>query len=67
MALLSNLARPPIDPPSAGWLGRHSTRPAIRESGLWNVNHVQASPDGEFLPVMRTYAQAAGVTSERLR
>lgn len=67
VALLSNLARPPIDPPSAGWLGRHSTRPAIRESGLWNVNHVQASPDGEFLPVMRTYAQAAGVTSERLR
>lgn len=63
LGLLSNLSRLPIDPPSPGWLGRHSTRPAIRESGLWNVNHVQASPDGAFLPVMRTYAEAAGVTS----
>ncbi len=40
IALLSNARKPPIDPPSPGWLGHHADREAIRESGLWNVNHV---------------------------
>lgn len=60
LALLSNLARHPIDAASAGWLGRHSTRPAIRGSGLWNVNHVQEGGDGHFLPVLRRHAERAG-------
>jgi hypothetical protein len=40
IALLSNANKPPLDPPSSTWLGHHSDRPAIRDSGLWNVNHV---------------------------
>lgn len=48
IALLSNAARPPIDPPSPTWLGHHADRPAIRHSGLWNVSFVHApySPGG---------------------
>ena len=40
IALLSNRGRDPIDPPSATWLGRWAASQAIRESGLWNVDHV---------------------------
>jgi hypothetical protein len=51
IALLSNLDREPIDPPSAGWLGRRAHSRLVRESGLWNVNHVQKPPGGRFLDV----------------
>jgi hypothetical protein len=40
IALLSNAGKPAIDPPSNTWLGHHSDRATIRDSGLWNVNHV---------------------------
>lgn len=48
IALLSNRLRP-IDPPSSGWLGFHSPRAEIRESGLWNLNHVHDLCDPSFL------------------
>jgi hypothetical protein len=51
IALLSNLDRAPIDAPSAGWLGRRADSRLVRESGLWNVNHVQDLPGGSFLDV----------------
>jgi hypothetical protein len=44
IALLSNygkLGTPhAIDPPSAAWLGHYCENAFVRESGLWNVNHV---------------------------
>ncbi len=40
IALLSNFDKQPIDPPSADWLGRHCDRERVRNSGLWNQNHV---------------------------
>lgn len=49
IALLSNYAPSDgraLDPPSPGWLGRHCTRPKVRESGLWN----QRGVDGEYAP-----------------
>lgn len=48
IALLSNQLAP-LDRPSDSWLGRHSARPAIRSSGLWNVNHVEQAYDPAFL------------------
>lgn len=51
IALLSNLDRAPIDAPSAGWLGRCASHRLVRESGLWNVNHVRDPPEGPFLNV----------------
>ena len=49
IALLSNSARDPLDPPSRGWLGHHSDRERVRRSGLWNNNHVDESYDPGFL------------------
>ncbi len=52
IALLSNAGKPAIDPPSRGWLGRSAAAQAIRESGLWNVNHVYRVPDPEGLDLL---------------
>jgi hypothetical protein len=49
IALLSNYAKPPLDPPSAGWLGHHCDRERVRQSGLWNSNHVDEPYDPAFL------------------
>lgn len=37
------------DPPSSGWLGHNCPHPAVRSSGLWNVNHVGEACDPGFL------------------
>ena len=49
IALLSNYRKAPIDPRSNRWLGTDSPSQKIRESGLWNVNHVDESYDPAFL------------------
>lgn len=49
----------PIDLPSGRWLGRWSSRDAIRSSGLWNVNHVYETYDPQVLKVLEEYVQAA--------
>jgi hypothetical protein len=38
-----------VDPPSVGWLGRDAVHSEVRESGLWNVNHVNDRYDPQFL------------------
>jgi hypothetical protein len=55
IALLSNVGRPPIDVASDRWLGRHADRRPIRESGLWNVNHVQDQASGAVISVLKEY------------
>lgn len=49
IALLSNFGRDRVDPPSSRWLGHQCDRPRVRESGLWNSNHVDESYDPAFL------------------
>jgi hypothetical protein len=49
IALLSNFGKEPLDPPSAGWLGRDCNRELVRKSGLWNQNHVDEAYDPAFL------------------
>ena len=39
IALLSNRNEFALDLPSKEWLGRHSDRNRVRESGLWNSRH----------------------------
>jgi hypothetical protein len=58
IALLSNYAKSPLDPPSAQWLGRHSDREKVRESGLWNSNHVDERHDPAFLDELRKLVSA---------
>ena len=47
IALLANVGRA-MDPPSAGWLGHLAQRSQVRDSGLWNVNHVGSCVDPAF-------------------
>ena len=49
IALLSNFAKPTLDPPSEAWLGLLDKRDRIRRSGLWNSNHVDDRYDPAFL------------------
>jgi hypothetical protein len=51
ISLLSNLRYPEerIDPPSERWLGKWAATPAIKKSGLWNVNHTEDERDGDYL------------------
>jgi hypothetical protein len=50
IALLSNFNKPPLDPPSQAWLGLSCDRLRVRQSGLWNSNHVEEAYDPGFLP-----------------
>jgi hypothetical protein len=57
--LISLLSGPdgPIDLASRSWLGKWSDRPAIHDSGLWNVNHVREEFDPVSLEVMGQYVE----------
>jgi hypothetical protein len=57
IALLSNYARPPIDPPSPAWLGRRCGREKVRQSGIWNTGHVDAAYDPSFMETMKSLMQ----------
>ena len=57
VGLLSNRGGAPIDPPSPKWLGCHAGSPAVRESGLWNVNYVDARHDPSFLDVLAEHVR----------
>ena len=52
IALLGNYRREPIDPRADDWLGRHSRSEKIRDSGLWNVDHVEEEYDPAFLDAL---------------
>lgn len=52
VALLSNLDREAVDPPSPDWLGRH-VGPPIADSGLWNVDYTGRHPEPDVLAVLR--------------
>jgi hypothetical protein len=60
IALLSNLGRPAIDPPSRSWLGRFARAQRVRESGLWNVRHVDERHDPAFLVVLEQAVARTG-------
>lgn len=52
IALVGNYRRDAVDPRPGGWLGRNSRSEEIRESGLWNVNHVDEAYDPAFLDLL---------------
>lgn len=58
IALLSNFEKQPIDPRNDGWLGRYSQSCEIRNSGLWNVNHVGEEWDRGFLGLLESAVEA---------
>jgi len=54
IALLSNCGKETLDSPSAGWLGNLCNRKRVRQSGLWNSNHVTDNYDASFLNALET-------------
>ena len=54
IALLSNQCSP-SDNASESWLGRDSGREKIRNSGLWNLNHVDEVHDPKFLDTLESF------------
>ncbi|MFW5898656.1 MAG: hypothetical protein ACOCT7_02235 [Candidatus Saliniplasma sp.] len=57
IALLSNHQKDTIDERSKDWLGYHSPKDKIRQSGLWNSNHVDERYDPAFLDVLKKYIE----------
>ena len=54
IALLSNFDRDVLDPPSSNWLGKWHTQPEVRDSGLWNIDHVDKEHKEGFLDVLES-------------
>jgi len=52
IGLLSNYGKTALDAPSDSWLGHASGRERVRESGLWNNNHVDEAYDPTFLDAL---------------
>lgn len=46
---------PESDNPSPSWLGNYSNREIIKNSGLWNIDHVGIPYDPNFLDVLSQY------------
>ncbi len=59
IALLSSYVTPAADSPSERWLGRHSDRNRVRQSGLWNNRHVDEVCDPLFLAKMESLIDVA--------
>ena len=57
IALLSNYRKKSVDPQDASWLGKHSPSQRIRESGLWNVDHVAEGYDPSFLEMLERHVE----------
>jgi len=45
----------PFETPTVSWLGRFSAKPQVRDSGLWNIDHVGKGYDPRFLDVLADY------------
>jgi hypothetical protein len=60
IALLSNFGKSGIDMPSADWLGHHSGKELVRQSGIWNRDHTSATYHSDFISVLADYVNATG-------
>ena len=56
IALLSNRFAP-VDSSSKDWLGRYSPKKGIRDSALWNLNHVDEAFDTSFLKRLEWFVE----------
>ena len=60
IALVSNYNRESNAPRNATWLGLDSPVGRMRESGLWNSNHVDETYDPDFLHLLEARIQETG-------
>ncbi|UWG47426.1 Uncharacterized protein HSRCO_1139 [Halanaeroarchaeum sp. HSR-CO] len=57
IAMVSNVGGKSIDSRNEKWLGHYSPVRDIRESGLWNINHVSEEYRPEFLDSLARYIE----------
>ena len=50
----------PIDPASEDWLGHWCNRKKVKQSGLWQSNHVDDQYDPGFLELLEEYVDRTG-------
>ncbi|HEC11669.1 MAG TPA: hypothetical protein ENI80_00185 [Acidiferrobacteraceae bacterium] len=62
IALLSNYNKLPADAASPQWLGHHCNREKVRNSGIWNQNHVDEDYDPVFLDELERLVSEMGHT-----
>ena len=55
IALLSNFNKTAIDPRSSEWIGKYSPKVKIKNSGLWNSDHIDEVYDPSFLDLLARY------------
>lgn len=55
IALASNARKPDLDHRAGDWLGHHSPSDGIRNSGLWNIEHVTEEYDPGFVSLLESY------------
>ena len=60
IALLSNFNAEAADPPSPDWLGGQCNRLRVKQSGLWNQNHVDERYDPSFLDTFECLVEQTG-------
>lgn len=60
IALLSNYRKPGLDSASHTWLGHRCDRERVRDSGLWNSNHVDEQYDPRFLNRLENVVESMG-------
>ncbi len=66
IALLSNYHKNPLDVPSEDWLGYTCNRERVRESHLWNQNHVDELYDSDFLDIFEKLVTEMSVSSQQV-
>jgi len=58
ISLLSNYGKNDfIDKSSSQWLGHYAWSDKIKQSGLWNVNHIDETYDPSFLEILRKFVE----------
>lgn len=57
IALLSNLDKEPIDPPSENWLGKYCMNKKVRRSGMWNDAYTDKKSDPRFLDMLQNFIE----------
>lgn len=66
IALLSNYHKNPLDVPSEDWLGYTCNRERVRESHLWNQNHVDELYDSDFLDIFEKLVTEMSVSAQQV-
>ena len=67
IALLSNVGKSPVDPPSQNWLGHDHPDKLVKQSGLWNHHYTKKEYNPRFLDRLERHIVKMADNSNRAR